>query len=31
MTEFRLPADLIHNNGLITDPGAYARDTGAAS
>jgi hypothetical protein len=28
---FEKPADLIHNRGLIADPEAFARETGAAS
>jgi len=31
MAEFERPDDLIHNRGLIADPGAFARDAGAAS
>lgn len=31
MSEFQLPADLIHNTSAIEDPVAYARDNGAAS
>jgi hypothetical protein len=28
---FKKPADLMHNRGLIADPEAFARETGAAS
>ena len=31
MGGFEKPADLIHNRGLIADPEAFARETGAAS
>jgi len=31
MPEFRGPAELIHNRGLIADPAAYAKEAGAAS
>jgi hypothetical protein len=31
MAEFERPGDLIHNRGLISDPEAFAHDTGAAS
>ena len=31
MDGFEKPADLIHNRGLIADPEAFARETGAAS
>lgn len=31
MTEFRLPADLIYNEGAVADPVAYVEATGAES
>jgi hypothetical protein len=31
MADFELPTDLIFNRGAIADPGAFARDRGAAS
>jgi hypothetical protein len=31
MAEFETPGELIHNRGLIADPAAFARDSGAAS
>src|ERR1044071_2418702 len=31
MTDFETPTDLINNRGLISDPEAFARETGAAS
>lgn len=31
MSEFESPTDLKHNQGLISDPVAFARDAGAAS
>jgi hypothetical protein len=31
MSEFQSPTDLIHNRGLIADPAAFAKVTGAAS
>ena len=31
MAEFETPNDLIHNRGLIADPAAFARESGAAS
>lgn len=31
MGDFETPTDLVHNRGLIADPGAFARDAGAAS
>ena len=31
MAEFETPSDLIHNRGLIADPAAFARESGAAS
>ena len=31
MGGFEKPADLMHNRGLIADPEAFARETGAAS
>src|SRR5579862_8498097 len=31
MPEFRGPAELIHNRGLIADPVAFAKEAGAAS
>jgi hypothetical protein len=31
MSGFEKPADLMHNRGLIADPQAFARETGAAS
>ena len=31
MADFQGPQDLAHNRGLITDPGAFARDANAAS
>ena len=31
MTDFQLPADLMHNRNLIADPAGYAHDAGAAS
>lgn len=31
MTRFETPTDLMNNRGLISDPGAFAREKGAAS
>ena len=31
MAEFETPSELIHNRGLIADPAAFARESGAAS
>jgi hypothetical protein len=31
MSAFKGPTDLTHNRGLITDPGAFAEEAGAAS
>ena len=31
MAEFETPNELIHNRGLIADPAAFARESGAAS
>src|SRR5579864_5176917 len=31
MAEFESPTELIHNRGLIADPAAFARESGAAS
>jgi len=31
VAEFETPNDLIHNRGLIADPAAFARESGAAS
>lgn len=31
MAEFETPSELIHNRGLIADPVAFARESGAAS
>lgn len=31
MPDFQSPADLVHNNGLIADPAAFAKQAGAAS
>lgn len=31
MSHFHSPTDLTHNRGLIADPGAFAKDAGAAS
>jgi hypothetical protein len=31
MGEFQSPTDLVHNRGLIADPGAFAKDAGAES
>lgn len=31
MAEFRLPGDLKYNRGMVSDPGAYAKESGSSS
>src|SRR5215212_5651505 len=31
MSGFHSPSDLVHNRGLVSDPGAFAKEVGAAS